>query len=127
MAVAVRGAKRVEGAMAMAMAMEMAVRGAKRVEGAMEEGLVREMERRRRKGVMASGSLGCLSRVGRVAGKGTRRGAATEAGLFVRRVAVVFSRCFVLFVPISLCLGSRRRVAVGGVGNGETESISLGL
>jgi spermidine synthase len=33
---------------------------------------------------------------------------------------------FVLFL-FYFCLGSRRRVAVGGVGDGETESISLGL
>jgi hypothetical protein len=64
--------------------------------------------------------------VGRVGGAGdeARCGDGSGAVCVVRRV---FLRCFVLFVPVSLCLGSRRRMAVGGVGDGETESISLGL
>jgi hypothetical protein len=114
-------------------AMEVVVRGAKRMEGAVEEKSVKWAGRRRRKGVMASGSSGCLSRVGGGWRRtGARRGAATEAGLFVKRLAVVFrGACFVvLFYSVflgfvSLRLGSRRRVAVGGVGDGETGSTGL--
>jgi hypothetical protein len=75
-------------------------------------------------------------RVGRegVGRKRTRRGAAAETVVFVGRQMAVAS-CVVCFCVVSsrsylfalllLCLGSRRRVAVGGVGDGETGSISL--
>jgi hypothetical protein len=71
-----------------------------------------------------SGGSGCLSRSDRETEGGEARcgGEGGAAG-----VACVFP-CFTLFcLPCLLyfLLGSRRRVAVGGVGDGETGSKSL--
>jgi hypothetical protein len=84
------------------------------------------MGRRRRQGVMASGSSGCFSR----SRAGWRRRGRGEVWLRKRGCLCCEACVFALFCAVCSCffvLGSRRRVAVGGVGDGETESISLGL
>jgi hypothetical protein len=68
-----------------------------------------------------SGGSGCLSRSDRETEGGEAR-CGGESGAAC--VACVFP-CFTLFCLLYFLLGSRRRVAVGGVGDGETGSKSL--